>query len=257
MSKTKTIEFCGEKVELTPDNDFAEMAAEAQRQADILRASSGADIPNLLPTERRALAVTQQRAEEVQQEAEVLSRKAGINYPRIDLSFMNGSRPASLTVNHTEVPKFAIIPAFGIPTMVLPDDSRKVYQEVGRLWSLFNRTIGWAVGYKAMTPLPEALQVFGGFRHSSRSSHVMRTARLSFVVPPEAKRAIAEARKYFSKDELFFLAETTETNWKVDVTEIPMMLDPLVIATRDGEVYYITKFDPTAIEDYASREFVY
>lgn len=252
MNKKK-IDFCGEEVELKPDADFAEMAAEAQRQADLLKKSAGADIPGALPAEKRALVAVHEKAAEVQREAETLSRKAAIPYPRIDLSFMERK---TLSVNYRSVPKFAIIPAFGVPAMVLPDNSDKVYQEPGRLWGAFNRTIGWVVGYKAMAPLPEALQVFDEHRHSSSRSHVVRTARMSFVVPPEAKAKIAEARQHFSKGELWFLSETVESNWKVDVTEIPMV-DPLVIATRDGEVYYVTKFDPTPLEDYASREFTH
>jgi hypothetical protein len=255
----ETIDFCGEKVKLDPDNDFAEMAAEAQRQADLLRNSSEAEIADELPAERDAVESARVHAKEAQSAANKLARKAKLDYARIDLSFMKGKSHefGKYSWERTSVPKFAIMPVFGEPTMVLPDDSSKAYMEPTSAWKLFNATVGKVIGRKAMSPLPEPLQVFKEWRESSSGREVARTCRMSFVVPAEAKQAIADARKDFSKDELFFLAETTKDNWKVEITPTPMMLDPLVVAVREDEVYYITKFDPTPLEDYASKEFTH
>ncbi len=91
---------------------------------------------------------------------------------------------------------------------------------------------------------------------STRIGKITASAKFTGLIPPEAKKEIEAAKQCFGNN-IFLVAEAPQ--WKIseEVREVPIeRKDPLVVGVVEDQIFYITKFDPTNLENLLQSEFL-
>lgn len=203
---------------------------------------------------------------------EILRRKAELEYPVIDTSFLSMQSHTTVKSVRVGVPRFSLYQLYGEGRFVAgvneygkrvlkfgPDrentskwihmfsgNSGSIDETFGEIFvpEIFSQHLQKAIDF------PQEAMDLNGRGHYSLALE----SRFNGIIPLETRQRIATSRETFPKEDLYLIAETSPEQW-TKTSFRSDKLDPLVIGVASGKAFLIDVFDATTAERYVSSEF--